>query len=50
MSREGSDVDDGTPLSHLSHEPTTTTTKITEKINSRAVPYSVFHKGNGFEC
>jgi len=22
MSREGSDVDGGTPLSHLSHEPT----------------------------
>jgi hypothetical protein len=37
MSTEGSDVDGGTPLSHLSHEPME---KITEKVNSSAAPYS----------
>jgi len=48
MSREGSDVDDVIPLSHLSHEPTKKNPQ--KKVNSSAVPYSVFHEGNGFEC
>jgi len=24
--------------------------KLQKKVNSCAVPYSVFHEGNGFEC